>query len=74
VRVAVDAVELSSGWSVDPATGLVSLDTPPAGGLEVTAGFEFDVPCRFAADALPLAMESYKTGAAEVGLVELVNP
>ncbi len=44
VRVAVDDEEQAEGWSVDPTTGLITFDTPPASGAALTAGFEFDTP------------------------------
>jgi uncharacterized protein (TIGR02217 family) len=47
ILVALDAVSQGSGWSVDNLTGIVSFVTPPANGVEVTAGFLFDVPVRF---------------------------
>ena len=33
-----------AGFAVDPATGLVTLDTAPDAGAAVTAGFAFDTP------------------------------
>src|SRR5690606_13516988 len=51
VRVAVAGEELPPGaFTVDPTTGLVELDGPPAPGAEVSAGFAFDTPVRFDAD------------------------
>ncbi len=47
VQVYLDGVEQPSGWSVDTTTGLVTFGVPPTLGVEVTAGFEFDVPVRF---------------------------
>ncbi|MEL7183333.1 MAG: DUF2460 domain-containing protein [Pseudomonadota bacterium] len=47
VRVALDGVAQVSGWSVDHASGLVTFLSPPAPGLTVSAGFQFDVPVRF---------------------------
>lgn len=52
VRVALGGTEQMSGWSVDLATGIVTFDTPPGNGVEVTAGFEFDVPARFDVDEI----------------------
>ena len=40
VRVALGGVAQASGWSLDPATGMVSFASPPAAGQAVTAGFE----------------------------------
>src|SRR5690606_10207385 len=45
-----DAVEQSSGFAVDYATGIVTFDVAPADGIIITANFEFDVPVRFDTD------------------------
>jgi uncharacterized protein (TIGR02217 family) len=71
VVVAVDGVPQASGWSVDTATGVVTFDTPPAAGLVVSAGFEFDVPVRFAEDHLPQALDCYMVGSIELLLIEV---
>lgn len=47
VRVSLDDVEQVSGWTVDTTTGVVTFTTAPGSGVEVKAGFEFDVPVRF---------------------------
>lgn len=48
--VALDGVPQASGWSVDTTAGLVTFTAAPGVGVSVSAGFEFDVPCRFGAD------------------------
>ena len=64
VRVAVDGVEMTEGpdFTVDTATGLVSFTTAPAGGSAVTAGYEFDVPVRFAADSIEVNLAAFEAG------------
>ena len=62
VRVALDAAEQSSGWTVDTTTGLVTFDTAPAAGVAVTAGFAFDVPVRFDTDALDVTLDLERLG------------
>lgn len=52
VLIGLGGVLQSSGWTVDPDTGIVSFDTPPSADVTVTAGFEFDVPARFDIDRL----------------------
>lgn len=56
VKSGVDGVEktITTEWTVDVTTGLVTYVTPPGDGLVVTAGFEFRVPCRFDIDRLPV--------------------
>ncbi len=72
VRVAIDGAELTGGFTVDHATGVVTFDAAPAAGALVTAGFEFDVPARFDADDLRLDLESYRHGQApDIEIVEV---
>ncbi|HYD26849.1 DUF2460 domain-containing protein [Brevundimonas sp.] len=73
VKVGVDAVELDAGaFEVGPATGLVTLVTPPPAAALVTAGFEFDVPVRFDADRVDVTLESFAAGRmAAVPLIEV---
>jgi len=72
VRVAVDGVELHSGFAVDPATGLVTVAEPPAPGDTVTAGFLFDVPVRFDTDYLEVDLSAFAAGAIpKIPLIEI---
>lgn len=60
VKVAVAGVALApAAFTVDLATGLVTLATPPAAGAAVRAGFEFDTPVRFDIDRLDVQMEGF---------------
>jgi uncharacterized protein (TIGR02217 family) len=70
VRVAVDGVE-THAFSLEPG-GVVALDAAPAKGAVVTAGFNFDVPVRFAEDRLTVNRATFCAGAApSVPLVEV---
>lgn len=73
VRVAVDGVELAGdAFSVDETTGEVTLDTAPAAGAAVTAGFAFDTPARFDTDRIDVTLESFAAGrVVAVPLVEV---
>ena len=73
VRVAVaGAVLPASGFSVDAATGTVTLTAAPAAGADVTAGFEFDVPVRFDTDRLDVTWDLDRLGSiASIPLVEV---
>jgi uncharacterized protein (TIGR02217 family) len=64
VRVAVDDAEVpvGAGFTLDPATGVVTLAVAPANGAEVTAGFEFDVPVRFDTDRIDVSLAAYEAG------------
>jgi uncharacterized protein (TIGR02217 family) len=72
VRVALDGVEAMSGWTVNTATGIVSFTVAPSMGVEVTAGFEFDVPVRFDLDQLDVTLTISRLGSIpSIPLVEL---
>jgi uncharacterized protein (TIGR02217 family) len=62
VRIALDGVESSSGWSVDLATGLITFADTPDPGVLVTAGFAFDVPVRFDTDLLDVTLDIERLG------------
>lgn len=70
VRVSVDGTERTSGW-VLLEKGAVRFEEAPALGAEVRAGFEFDVPVRFAADRLDVSLSGFRMG--EVPSVPLVE-
>jgi len=46
VKVALDGVNQTSGWTVN-RNGVLTFTTAPTNGQVITAGFEFDVPVRF---------------------------
>lgn len=71
VRVAVNGVERADGWSLTAAGGIVDFDAPPPPGAEVTAGFRFDVPVRFAEDRLELSLTAFRAG--EVPSIPLIE-
>lgn len=55
IVIAVDSVA-TGAFVVDLATGVVTFDAPPEEGVVLTAGFAFDVPVRFDADRLDVAV------------------
>jgi len=72
VLVAVTGVALSAtDFSVDPLTGVVTLDVAPAVEAAVTAGFLFDVPVRFDIDRLDVELTSFD--AAEIPSIPLIE-
>ena len=72
VIIAVGGV-VTSGFYVNPLTGLVTFQSPPQAGKLVTAGFEFDVPVRFDTEHLSAALESFGAGGAvHVPLLEVL--
>ena len=63
VRVAVDGVELAAeDFTVDGASGLVTLAEAPRDGAAMTAGFEFDVPARFDTDLIEVNLAAFRAG------------
>lgn len=71
VKIGVSGSLVSSGFTVDYATGLVTFASVPSG--EVTGGCEFDIPVRFEADY----SGDYNTAnviSSSLQVVELLNP
>lgn len=64
VQVAVDGVALAEGlhWNVNIATGEISFVDAPDQGVEVSAGFEFDVPVRFDTNLIQTSVASFQAG------------
>ena len=71
VRIAFSGVEHTTGFTVDTAAGLVTFASAPAGGVALTAGFEFDTPARFDTDHLALNLASFTAG--EIPSIPLVE-
>ncbi|TMV90118.1 TIGR02217 family protein [Thioclava sp. BHET1] len=49
-------------WELDTGSGIVTFYDPPGEGAIITAGFEFDVPVRFDADAIQVSVQSFQAG------------
>lgn len=64
VRVGLDREELREGvdYEVDVTTGLITLSNAPTEGVQVMAGFEFDVPVRFDTDRIQTSVASFQAG------------
>lgn len=74
VRVGVAQDELQEGidYEIDVTTGVVTFGHPPDQGLEISAGFEFDVPVRFDTDGIQTSVGSFQAGEApNVPVVEV---
>ena len=70
ILVSLDGVP-ASGWA-HLGKGLIRFDTAPAAGVQVRAGFRFDVPVRFAEDRLDISGATFAAGEApSVPLVEI---
>ncbi len=64
-KIAVAGVTQSEGtdFTIDTATGTVTLIEPPAMSAVITAGYEFDVPVRFDTDKLEINLSGFQSGA-----------
>lgn len=64
VKIGIQGDPMREGveFEVDTATGLVSFAHPPDEGVEITAGFEFDVPVRFDTDRIQTSVASFQAG------------
>lgn len=72
VQIGVDGNLTDTGWTLDHTAGLVTFETPPEIGREITAGFEFDCAVRFDDDQIRAVIEAYGAGRiASIGLSEL---
>jgi uncharacterized protein (TIGR02217 family) len=73
VRVSKGGTELAAtGFSLDGATGIVTLSVAPLANVEVRAGFSFDTPARFDTDRLDVALDAFDAGrVVSLSLVEV---
>lgn len=71
VLIGLGGVAQGSGWTVDTTTGIVTFDAAPGNGVQITAGFEFDVPVRFDADELELSVDAFD--AASVPAIDVIE-
>ncbi|WP_425101193.1 phage distal tail protein, Rcc01695 family [Tropicibacter sp. S64] len=64
VTAAVQDVEAREGvhFTLDVEKGLITFVEPPLAGVEVSAGFEFDVPVRFDTDRINVSVASFRAG------------
>lgn len=77
VLIAFDGIDQPSGWTVDTTTGIVTFTTPPADGVEISAGCAFDVPARFGEEAdrlLDIAIHAREDmEISDVPIIEIVH-
>ncbi|WP_298292053.1 DUF2460 domain-containing protein [uncultured Litoreibacter sp.] len=73
VKLGFDGLQVFEGvdWDVDLDTGVVTFEHALDEGVEITAGYEFDVPVRFATDAIQTSVASFQAG--EVPSVPVVE-
>ena len=74
VRIGLGRDEMKEGvdYEVDLTTGLVTFQHAPEVDVEITAGFEFDVPVRFDTDHIQTSVASFQAGSVpDVPIVEV---
>ena len=65
---------METSVSVDHSKGLVQFQTAPEAGAVITANFEFDVPVRFASDALDFVLDDFgATQIQDIPLIEILS-
>ena len=64
VLVGVQRTQMTDSihFSVDTSTGIITFEHPPEAGVEISAGFEFDVPVRFDTDRIQTSVASFQAG------------
>ena len=64
VRIALDGVEQTEGFTCDVTTGIVVFagGYVPKAGTEIRAGFDYDVPVRFDTDRIEIDLEAFRAG------------
>lgn len=72
VRVFLDAVE--TNVSVDHDHGVIEFQMAPPLGAVISARFDFDVPVRFASDALDIILDDFgSTQIQDIPLIEILS-
>ncbi len=73
VIVAVDGIK--TAVLVDYTTGQIRFDNAPKIDAIITAGFEFDVPVRFASDSLDISLDDFEVAQVQdIPLIEILYP
>ena len=77
VVAALDEVT-TTAFSVSTVTGIISFDSAPGAGVEITAGFEFDVPVVFGSElenGLELDYSAFEAGSIpSIPIAEIPDP
>jgi len=64
VRAGIQSDEQREGfdYEVDTSSGVITFAHPPVAEVEISAGFEFDVPVRFDTDRIRTSVASFQAG------------
>lgn len=60
----------TTAFTVSSTSGIITFTAAPATDATITAGYEFDVPCRFDSDYLPVELEQSDIAGASIVIVE----
>lgn len=74
VVAAKNGVTISSGLTVDPTTGLITIAPAPLVTDTITAGCQFDIPCRFNSAIEMTALSPSVRDCGSIDLIELLQP
>ena len=74
VVAAKNGVTISSGLSVNTSTGLITISPAPLISDTITAGCQFDIPCRFNSMIEVTAIDRKFRDCGSIDLIELLNP
>ncbi|MEO0400309.1 MAG: DUF2460 domain-containing protein [Pseudomonadota bacterium] len=53
---------VTTAFTLDTTTGVITFDAAPSAGIAVSAGFQFDTPVRFDADSLRINLAAFEAG------------
>lgn len=73
VRIGVNGVEVTSGWTVDETTGIITRGSALSGGEVITWGGQFYRKARFDTDKWPGVAEGFDIGSVQLPIVELLS-
>lgn len=66
-------VEISSGFTIDRATGVVTFDVAPAAGRKIGWSGFFDFEARFDMEQIPLEMDLHYAGGVSLQVLEVLG-
>lgn len=73
VLIAVNSVTKTetTHYTIDYSTGIVTFITAPGNTLVVTAGYEYDLECRFNTDSISASIDDYNIYSSSIPIVEV---
>jgi len=74
VVAAKNGVTIASGLTVDTTTGLITISPAPLITDTITAGCQFDIPCRFNSQIEMIALSPSVRDCGSIDIIELLSP